>query len=89
MSILYVKRDNDKVVITIETDLPNNCDGTITTALPFTWQLSQPYLADLLVRYIRDRIKTAVSDARRESYEQGWKDARSKKQKADWFSGVL
>ena len=92
MSILIVKRDNDKVVIEIETDLANRCDGSVTATLLFVCQMTQVYSADLLARYIARRIYNAVAKARYDAYSQGWKDAKAKnpkKNSADWFSGSL
>lgn len=89
MSLITVKRDNEKVTVLVSTDLAHNCSGTDTASIPLTWQMTYPYEADLLARYLDKRIKDFVKEARRESYEQGWKDARSKKAKQDWFSGVL
>jgi len=87
--MLTVKRDNSQATICIETDLAFSCDGKSTTTLPFTWSTSHPYIADLVTLYVRTQIEKAISDTRREYYEKGWKDAKSKKQKDDWFSGVL
>lgn len=92
MSILTVRRDNDKVEILIGTDLANTCDGSKTASIPFIWQMSQTYSADLLARYIEERIYHAVAKARHEAYDQGWKDAKSKNSKKsgpNWFSGIL
>lgn len=86
---ITVRRDNSNVVVQVNTDLANVCDGSQTAFIPFEWSTGQPYTADLLVRYIQERIETAVSETRREYYEKGWKDAKAKKPKDDWFSGVL
>ena len=87
--LITVKRDNSGVELLISTDLADSCDGSQTTAIPFTWQTGQPYLADLLARYIKEHIRKVISDTRREYYEKGWKDAKAKRQKDDWFSGLL
>jgi hypothetical protein len=92
MSLLTGRRDNDKVVIEIETDLANECDGSVTATVPFEWKMSQVYSADLLMRYIENRIYHSIARARYESYNQGWKDAKAKnpkKNSVDWFSGNL
>ena len=92
MSILTVRRDNDKVEILIGTDLANTCDGSKTASIPFTWQMNHTYSADLLARYVEERIYRAVASARCEAYDQGWKDAKAKKSKRNginWFSGAL
>lgn len=87
--LITVKRDNSKVKVSIDTDLTNTCDGLQTSVIPFTWVTEQPYIADLLTRYIIERIRKAISNTRREYYEKGWKDAKAKKSKDDWFSGLL
>lgn len=91
MPLIRVSRENNKVEVLIETDLANNCEGTQVASIPFTWQVAQPYEADLLARYIDKRIKDAISKTRKEYYEQGWKDAKSRKagSKEEWFPGVL
>jgi hypothetical protein len=87
--LITVKRNDSDVVLSIETDLANTCNGPQAAAIPFTWPTGQPYAADLLVRYIIERVRKAISDTRREYYEKGWKDAKAKRPKDDWFSGVL
>jgi hypothetical protein len=91
MPVLTVRRDNNKAIILVETDLPFKCDGSSTTSLPFEWRMTRPYSAELLARYLEKRIYDAIVKARQESYEQGWKDAKAKnpKKHENWFSGIL
>ena len=87
--IIEVRRDNDKVEILVHTSLANTCDGSKTANIPFAWSTGMVYTADLLARYIRKRIEEAVSKMQQEYYEQGWKDAKSKRPKCGYFPGTL
>jgi len=87
--MLEIRRDNTAVIIRVETDLPHDCAGTITGNITFKFDMSAPSWAELLTRYLRDRLAYEVRKIRREAYEQGWKDAKSKNRKQDWFSEWL
>ena len=87
--MLYVTRDNEKVVINVSTDLANDCKGNAETILPFSWSCGRPYLADALLRYIADLISKAIKKLARKYYEQGWKDAKSHKPKQTYFQDWL
>jgi len=87
--MIQVKRDNGKVTIEVETGLAFDCAGTKITTLAFEWNVAHPYLADVLRRYVKKLLSDAISKTRQEYYEAGWRDAKSKQKKADWFSGEL
>lgn len=87
--LCWFERDNESVHCMFGTDLPHDCDGKRTTNFPFSWKTTSPATAALLVRYLRKRLDNAIRAARREAYEQGWKDAKAKRRKTDWFRGTL
>lgn len=87
--MLNVKRDNTKAVIAVGTDLPFDCEGTKTSIYEFEFEMQTPARAELLVRYVHNRLETEIEKTRREAYEQGWKDAKSRKPKVTWFPGWL
>lgn len=87
--MLYIKRDNESVVIEVDTDLPFDCQGTQVTAFAFSYSTSEPWIAQLLKERIQSIIGDAVKKARKEAYEQGWKDAKAKRRKETWFDGWL
>jgi len=45
--------------------------------------------AELEVRDFNKRLGDAMAKARREAYEQGWKDAKAHNTKRTWFTSVL
>lgn len=55
----------------------------------FTLELQEEWIAELLLRHIRQRTHEALEHARREAYEQGWKDAKGKKKKQTYFNSNL
>ena len=87
--MITIKRDNEKVVIEVDTDLANDCAGHTYSLIPFLWNTEQPYLADVLCRYIRKLLQDRVRTIREQEYERGWKDAKSKRAKETWFSSEL
>lgn len=51
----------------------------------FKLELQEEWVAELLLRHIRQRTHDALSRIRREAYEQGWKDAKARRKKQDYF----
>jgi hypothetical protein len=55
--------------------------------------LSIEFESEELSYYVRqdwtDRCHRALAKARREAYEQGYKDAKAKRKRAEWFSSSL
>jgi len=50
------------------------------------WKCSDKQYAMLLREHIEQKLSRKLEQIRRESYEQGWKDAKSKKvAKKTWF----
>lgn len=88
MPIIDVVRNKSKVEIHIASYLPHDNEQS-GARIPFSFEVVTAYSAELMARYIRNLIHVALKTARQESYEQGWKDAKSHKTKKDWFSGNL
>lgn len=86
--MLSVTRDKKTVRINIDTDLPYS-DGEHSVRMQFDCECDETYSAELLLRYIRNRIQNAVSTAREDAYNQGWSDAKKRLTKADYFPGWL
>ena len=82
--MIRLYRDKNFVTIHLSTDLKT--EGGADTSFIFRYICSDTQYADLLHRYLRDRLDTAAYKLQREAYEQGWRDARAKKAKRDWFS---
>lgn len=87
--MITVKRDNDSVVISISTDLANECNGPAKASILFRWTTGMPYTADLLQRYISNLIWNTITATRKDYYNRGYMDAKSKRRKMDWFPGDL
>ena len=87
--VIRVFRDNSGVSIGVSTDLPYDCGGEKKTEFVFSYDAIEPFFAELLSRNIRELIQGAIRAARRDAYEQGWKDAKSHKPKQDWFTSAL
>lgn len=63
-------------------------DGPLDYQFSFTWRENANHAAYLLMRYLRNALYRRVENMRREEYNRGWHDAKSKKvRKATWFSG--
>jgi len=87
--MIRINRDNEKVVLLFDTDLPHDCKGSTTVAWDFRVTTPAPYYAQLVTDYYRDRLRSEMQRIRREAYEEGWADAKAKRKKQDWFSGSL
>ncbi len=86
--MLEIKRDGNSAIIHMDTDLPHN-RPYVNTLWVFKSEEGSPWHAELVVRYLKNRLKECVKQIRRDAYEQGWKDARAKRVKETWFSGEL
>ena len=82
--MITLTRDGTKVVLrfdtTVQVDRP---------AILFTWNAGTELFAALLTRQVASDLSDAMVAARREAYNQGWADAKSKRAKQGWFPGVL
>jgi hypothetical protein len=82
---LRVRRDGSDVEVSISSHIPTWEERVF----PFSFNCGNEAYAGFLTKHIQDVIGNAVANARREAYEQGWKDAKAKRVKNDWFSRVL
>jgi len=88
--MLRVKRDGTAVVIEVDTDLPH--DDTADTESVWRFGASEEHCAaaELVTRYMHRRIHDAIRAVRQDAYEQGWRDAKSKRRrKATVFANTL
>ena len=86
MSAVTVKKDSCDVKIEVDVFVPYWDVRTF----PFTFSCggNEAY-AGLLTRLIKERLASLVRNARAEAYEQGYKDAKAKRAKCEWFSEQL
>ncbi len=84
---MRIYRNRNGVAIQIGTDLPHENDGV--TLFNFSLNCPDIQYAELLKRYIDDRLRKAIVKTRREEYERGWRDARAKIKKQTDFNEAL
>jgi hypothetical protein len=61
--------------------------GVVYTA---TMDMGNEYYARFVVSALQTQMAETMEAARREAYEQGWKDAKSKRtSKSNWFSSIF
>ena len=79
---LYIRRNGTKVEVKIPTVLDYHYN--------FSIECNDDVRAELLARDMDGRIERAVAGARKQAYEDGWRDAKAKKvAKRSWFSPYL
>lgn len=55
----------------------------------FTWHCSDEVYADLLVKSFEANLEEKLKKARKESYDQGWKNAKAKQKRETYFGGWI
>jgi hypothetical protein len=50
------------------------------------WDCGKELHAELLRDHLHETLNGRLEVIRREAYEKGWKDAKAKRRKEDWFS---
>lgn len=55
----------------------------------FAWECADEVYADLLMKNLKAHFEEKIQQARKESYEAGWRHAKAKVAKDTWFSGWL
>lgn len=75
-------RQKDCTVVTasIELDLPIE-----RSVLSFNWEATHQYAAVLLERHLNKELDSAIQNARRLAYEQGWNDKKARRRKKTEF----
>ena len=82
--MINVTRNGTQVILSASSKYPIG-----GYAYPFTFECGNEPYARLLEAHFRDILHDAISSARREEYERGWKDHRQKKTKQTWFKGTV
>lgn len=82
--IVSTNGNEDCTVARLEVNTGLRCDLSV---LIFTFECEEQYAAQLLVADIEYQITEKLRNIRRESYNKGWKDAKSKKKKLRNFFG--
>ena len=76
------KRDKNQIVLTVEPHIK----GAETWEYMFRMDCTDIPAAQLLINAFTARREELLSKIRRDSYEQGWNDAKAKRRKETWFS---
>lgn len=80
--ITIFKRDK-QVIVQIE-------NGPLFSNYQFDFNCGDPHYAALLTTHFNDRLASRIEAIRKEEYDKGWRDAKSKKvPKKNWFSSLL
>jgi len=87
--MLRVSREDTLVVLSVETGLPYDCEGTKTTTFRFSWNAGSPHFAQLLMEYILNIVETRIRIARTDAYNKGWEDHKAHKAKQAWFDSTI
>ena len=78
-------REGTRVKITVTASIPNDC----TRDFFCYWETNAEWAAGLLVQLFNKTLSERVSASKQFFYNQGWADAKAKRQKEIWFSPWL
>ena len=83
-------RDGRDVVCKIKSPLPSDDDSRIGVTFLMRYECGDNASAELMRRHMQDRLDEAVVGIREAEYNQGWRDAKSRKvAKSTWFWKAL
>lgn len=80
--ITIERTDNTKVTVKLE-------DGPLGTTFWFNYQCGNEFYAALLARHFQAKLGDLIERVRKEEYNRGYKDGRSKRKKIDCFYSWL
>lgn len=79
--MINFKRDDKDAVVTLDLAVPTYDERVFS----FKFGCGSEVYAGLLTEAMRKAFGNAVQAARREAYNDGWRDAKAKTAKRDWF----
>jgi hypothetical protein len=82
--MIKIFADGNKVIVQTEYKYPGN--GYYTN---FDVDAGNKLDAQLRAENLNDHLAQSIQRIRKEEYNRGWKDAKSKKKKEDWFSSTF
>lgn len=53
------------------------------------WECGSDWYAELLRSQVDEKLRTTLQKIREEAYNEGWGDAKKKRQRRTWFSGLF
>lgn len=80
--MISIISDDTKVIVLLE-------NGPLDSTYHFLFDCGDKYYASLLRQHLYNRLSTRIEEIRKEEYERGYKDGRSKRAKKSWFSTLL
>ena len=83
--MLTVKRDGTKAVLAVTLPVPFYEDRVFSMIFDAYYVEYSSFLCSAIDLALRDALKKARKDA----YEQGYKDAKAKRRKETWFSSRI
>lgn len=84
---MRIYREGSNICVEVPTALAHPGGGT--TRFVMRCECERDYYADAVIRHIQTIVSEGMRTARRTSYDNGWKDAKAKRSRCDWFSGEL
>jgi hypothetical protein len=82
--MIQITRDGSKIVITVRGQHP-----VASTDFIATCNLNDENYAKLATDNLQRHLWATLTVIRERAYEQGWKDAKAHRRKANWFSGTI
>lgn len=84
-SILMIKVWKSGTQIKLEVD-PGMSDKSV---MYFYWNCGTEWYTELLRKQLDERLRASLQKIREDAYNDGWKDAKAKKMRRTWFSGLF
>lgn len=81
--MITFKREGSVVICKVEMDMPY----WDTRIYHFRWETGSDVCSSLLTQHARTTLSDKLRAIRKEAYNRGWKDAKAKTKKEEWFSG--
>lgn len=78
-----IKREKERIKLTVKPAIP----GAESWEYYFYRTEQDEPTAQLLVNAINEHMKKLLKHTRQEYYDNGYKDAKAKRKKADWIGG--
>ena len=83
--MIRFKREGTQVKIVVDSKV----DGVDVSELEAClWDCPNEIIADILFQHLRNKLWKTIEKTRKHEYEEGWKDAKAKRRKEQYFRGV-
>lgn len=82
--MISFKRDGKTVSVESDTDLPHEIKDRVTIYV-FSYQMDSVQSAELLCRYLTQRLGDRIAAIRQEEFRSGWRHAKAKKRGLSFF----